>query len=227
MITVFTSSYNYGKHLRKAIESVLAQTYSDFEYHLIDYGSTDETWDIMNDYKDDRIMRIKMGCQINKTFAMNRSIKLAKSGCWSWCPADDYWHPSLLQTKIEYSLKYPGAVLYDDFWIVDDKDNIIQEVILPDRTQQQIREEIWESGVIGFTGIFIPVSLLKEMPFPEDENISEDYQWMLQATMRSIEFIRVPEKLHYKRKHGGSVTGRRYDEVIANIKNIHKKVRDS
>jgi glycosyltransferase involved in cell wall biosynthesis len=112
MITVFTSSYNYGKHLRKAIESVLAQTYSDFEYHLIDYGSTDETWDIMNDYKDDRIMRIKMGCQINKTFAMNRSIKLAKSGCWSWCPADDYWHPSLLQTKVEYSLKYPGAPFY-------------------------------------------------------------------------------------------------------------------
>lgn len=110
MITVFTSSYNYGKHLRKAIESVLAQTYSDFEYHLIDYGSTDETWDIMNDYKDDRIMRIKMGCQINKTFAMNRSIKLAKSGCWSWCPADDYWHPSLLQTKVEEAFTNPGRL---------------------------------------------------------------------------------------------------------------------
>lgn len=132
MITVFTSSYNYGKHLRKAIESVLSQTYTDFEYHLIDYGSTDDTWDIMNDYKDDRIIGIKMGCQVNKTFAMNRSIKLAKSGYWSWCPADDYWHPSLLQTKVEYSEKYPEAVLYDDFWIIDDRDNIIQEVSLPD-----------------------------------------------------------------------------------------------
>lgn len=225
-ITVFTSSYNYAKHLRQSIESVLAQTYRNFEYHIIDYGSTDDTWEIMNEYRDDRIVKIKMGHQLNKTFAMNHSIMLAKPGYWAWCPADDYWHPSLLQTKVQYCEKYPDSVLYDDFWVVDEENNIIEEVNLTERTQKQIQLEIWKGGVIGFTGIFIPTALLKRLPFPEWENISEDYAWMLLALKEGVEFIRIPEKLHYKRNHSGSVTGRRYNDVISNMENIWAKVRE-
>jgi glycosyltransferase involved in cell wall biosynthesis len=226
MITVFTSSFNYGKYLRKSIESVLSQTYRDFEYHLIDYGSIDNTWEIINSYKDDRIKAIQIGCQKNKTFAMNHSIRISKSGYWSWCPADDHWQSSLLERKIEYSLKYPDAVLYDDFWVIDDSGRVVQEVELPSYSCELIKTEIWKRSLIGFTGIFIPVSLLKELPFPEWENISEDYAWMIQAVGKGIDFIRVPEKLHYKRNHPGSVTDSRYAEVIANMSKIWERLRN-
>jgi len=226
-ITVFTSSYNYAKHLRQSIESVLSQTYQDFEYHLIDYGSTDNTWEIISEYKDDRIKAMQIGSQPNGSFVMNHSIRLAQGKYWSWCPADDYWHSTLLEKKVEYAKKYPEAVLYNDFFTIDDNGNSLGEVTLPIMTQEYIREKIWEHGLIGFTGIFIPVYIFEDLNlyFPEDEFISEDYWWMIMATTMGLEFVGVPEKLHYKRKHAQSMTQSRFNEMIANMKVIHKKIR--
>ena len=48
MITVFTSCYNQAEYLSAAIESVLRQTYEDFQYLIYDDGSTDNSWDIIN-----------------------------------------------------------------------------------------------------------------------------------------------------------------------------------
>src|SRR4030067_2626042 len=121
MITVFTSSFNYGKFLRKSIDSVLNQTYKDFEYHLIDYGSTDDTWKIIQEYAyDPRVQAIQIGEQPNKVFAMNHSIRISKGNYWVWCPADDYLHITMLERAVQYILRYPDAVLYSDCYVVDD-----------------------------------------------------------------------------------------------------------
>jgi len=228
MITVFTASFNYSKHLRQAIESVLNQTYKDFEYHLIDYGSTDDTWKIMQEYtKDSRVKAIQIGKQPNKVFAMNHSIYIAKGDFWVWCPADDYFHETLLTRSREYSRKYPGAVLYSDNYTVDDNGRQYTSHVREEFTDEQLREEIWKRSVIGFTGIFIPMRIFREMDlyFPEDENYSEDYRWMIQAVMRGVKFRHIPEKLHYKRKHKGSATNREYKNIVANIKVIHEKLK--
>lgn len=227
-ITVFTSSYNYAKYLRQSIESVLNQTYSNFEYHLIDYGSTDDSWKIMNEYKDDRIVLMQIGEQPNQSFTMNHSIKNATGEYWSWCPADDYWCPNLLERKVEYAQKYPDAVLYDDFFLINDEGVLTGEVILPIMSQDDIRRKIWEHGIIGFTGILIPMYVFKDIGlyFPEDEFISEDYKWMIMATVKKIPFVGMPEKLHYKRKHAGSVTQSRHAEMLANMYDIQNSLRN-
>lgn len=224
-ITVFTSSFNYSKHLRRAIRSVLGQTYKNFEYHLVDYGSIDDTVKIMEEYAyDPRVKIIKIGSQPNKVFSMNKSINIAEGDFWVWCPADDYFHPDLLTKKIEYARKYPRAVLYNDTYFVDNNNNVYKEHKREEFTKEELRKEIWKRSVIGFTGIFIPMYIFREMNlyFPEDENYSEDYRWMIQAVMEDIEFKRVPEKLTFKRKHKDSCTNREYKAIINNIKIIHK-----
>jgi len=227
MITVFTSSYNYGRYLRTSIESVLNQTYKDFEYHLIDYGSTDDTWKIMQGYKDPRIKAIQIGKQVNKAFAMNHSIRISRGDFWVWCPADDYFHETLLRRSREYSRRYPGAVLYSDNYTIDDNGRQYMSHIREEFTDEQLKKEIWKRSVIGFTGIFIPMRIFRDtgLYFPEDENYSEDYCWMIQAVMQGVKFRHIPEKLHYKRKHKGSSTNREYKELVANIKVIHERLR--
>jgi glycosyltransferase involved in cell wall biosynthesis len=225
MVTVFTSSFNYGKYLPRAIESVLKQSYGDFEYHLVDYGSTDNTWEIIKSYNDPRIVPMQIGSQKNKSAVMNHSVRLAKGSHWVWCPADDYLHPDLLRVKMIHSEQFPDSILYDDFWVVNENNYSINEVTLPDMSQEFIRREIWNTSLIAFTGIFIPVGKLIELPWPEDENISEDYQWMIEATIRGYEFVKVPMKLHYKRNHSKSVTYSDYSAVISNMQVIWDKVR--
>ena len=226
MITVFTSSYNYSRYLRLSIESVLNQSYTDFEYHLIDYGSTDDTWTIMQEYerKDSRIKAFQIGAQENKVRAMNFSIEQARGDYWCWSPADDFLHKDLLLHKVKLSQQYPEAVIYSDFYHVDDNNNVIGDITL-NLTDEDIRTKIWKHGIIGFTGIFIPVSLLRKIPFDEKEMISEDYRWMIQAVKAGVKFIGIAEKLFYKRKYSGSITGRRYSEVIKNMYKIQDDLR--
>ena len=54
-ISIFMSSYNYAKYLALAIQSVLNQSFTDFELFIIDDASTDESWQIIQNYKDPRI----------------------------------------------------------------------------------------------------------------------------------------------------------------------------
>ena len=120
-ITVFTSSYNYAKHLRQSIESVINQTYEDWEYHLVDYGSTDNSYDIMQEYAGDKRVKIyQIGKKRNIASAINYSILRATGDYWSWCPADDYWADNLLEEKVKYIPKYPKSVLYHDYWIINE-----------------------------------------------------------------------------------------------------------
>lgn len=227
-ITVFTSSYNYSLYLRQAIRSVLTQTYKNFEYHLIDYGSTDNTLKIMSEYAgDSHVKIIQMGKQENKVFAMNKSIELATGDYWTWCPADDYLHPKHLERGIEYIKKNPGSVHYCDAFVVNDNGRQYSERKVKERTKAELKEEIWRKSVIGFSGIFIPMYIFREMKllFPEDEFYSEDYRWMIEAVMNGVEFKRIPESLVYKRKHRNSCSNKRYGEIIRNINVIHEKLK--
>lgn len=225
-ITVFTSSYNYSRHLRRAIESVLGQTYKDFEYHLVDYGSTDATWEIMQTYaRDLRVRCMQIGKQPNKVYAMNHSIRNAKDGYWIWCPADDYFQKTLVEKCVEYAKRYPGEVFYVDRYVVDDRNVVRGSTVRKEFTPEELKEKIWKGSVIGFGGICIPTDILRSLPFPEDEDYSEDYRWMIKAVMLGVPFRRIPEKLIFKRMHTNSESGRRLDEIVANIKAIHEKVR--
>ena len=227
-VTVFTSSFNYSHHLRQAIRSVIGQRYKNFEYHLVDYGSTDGTLKMMKEYEyDPRVKVISIGPKPNKVFSMNESIRLAKGDFWTWCPADDYFHPDFLTKKLEFAAKYPKAVLYNDNFVVDGNSKVYASKKRPEFTKEELKKTIWEKSVIGFTGIFIPMYIFRDMDlcFPEEENYSEDYRWMIEAVMEGIEFKRIPEKLTFKRKHKGSCTNREYKDIIANVKIIHETLR--
>ena len=58
-ITVWLTSYNHAPFLRESIESILNQTWSDFEFYIIDDCSTDNSWEIIQSYQDPRIHAIR------------------------------------------------------------------------------------------------------------------------------------------------------------------------
>lgn len=219
-ITVFTSSYNHSKYLRKSIESVLNQTYNNIEYLLFDDGSDDNSYNIMLEYDNDpRVKVIKLDKQANVGVVINRSIRLSTGDYWSWCPADDYWSPNLLEKKIDYINKFPNSVLYNN-WFVINNDNVIQEhKPIKLMTSDEFKVEVWKSSPIGFTGILIPMYVFNEygLLFPEHLSFSEDYYWMVESTINGIPFNLVPDRLHYKRKHENSLTSKNIDKIINQI----------
>ena len=229
MITVFTSSHSHGKYLPEAIESVLNQTHSDFEYILIDDGGIDDTFDIMFDYaqKDDRIRFIPMLKQPTKGPLLNKSVQESFGDTWVWCPADDVLHPQLLEKKLAVAKTLPkDAIIYSDYWYMNGDSQVTGESNLINYTPETLAQAIWQTTrLIGFTGIWIPMDILKKLPMPEHVKYSEDFHWLLEACIQGYKFHHLKERLYYKRKHKGSVTSQNLKAVLADVDNIRQELR--
>jgi len=111
-VTVLTSCYNAARYLPEAIESILGQTFKDFEFLLIDDGSTDETLEIIRQYaaQDDRILVVE---KKNSGLAdsLNKGIKVAVGQWIARLDADDIAFLYRLERQYDYVQKDPGIVL--------------------------------------------------------------------------------------------------------------------
>lgn len=107
LVSVILNNYNYADYLGEAIESVLKQTYSDYEILLVDDGSTDRSREIIEQYagEHDKIIPIfkENGGQ---TSAFNEAFKRASGDIIALLDSDDYWYPEKLEKIVEKHKKY-------------------------------------------------------------------------------------------------------------------------
>ena len=93
-ISVIMSAYNAEKYIKEAIDSILNQTFKDFEFIIIDDGSSDSTKNIILSYKDSRIRFIENKSNIGLTKSLNKGLKVAKGEYIARVDVDD---PSMLE----------------------------------------------------------------------------------------------------------------------------------
>ncbi|MEZ5018241.1 MAG: glycosyltransferase family 2 protein [Flavipsychrobacter sp.] len=110
LVTVLMPSYNAGDFLREAVDSVLNQTYSNFEFLIINDGSTDNTKDILAGYSDERIKVIHQE-NMGLVASLNKGIDLAKGEYIARFDADDVCYPQRLMQQMTFLEKHPEYVL--------------------------------------------------------------------------------------------------------------------
>ena len=223
-VTVVTPCYNHGLFLDQAIESVLGQIYEDFDYILVDDGSTDNSHNIMLKYaaQDTRITIIKMPKQPNWCYPLNVGIKLMTTPFWVWAPADDILHKDLLLRKLDVAQKNQQAVIYSDSTHVDKNGKIIKHSQTTITSNEQLYTDIWQTTeLFGFTGIWIPKAVFNIVGmFPEHIQYSGDFWWLIRATQNRINFIRIAEELFCKRFHRGQLSQRIKLVIKQHVKDI-------
>ena len=103
LISVGIPVYNDEKFIKKAIESVLNQTFINFELIISDNASTDSTSSICKEYlkKDNRIKYIRQKENINLLPNYNFVLNNAQSKYFVWLESDDFWYPQFLEKNIE------------------------------------------------------------------------------------------------------------------------------
>ena len=119
-VSVIIPAYNAERYIREAIDSVLNQTFKDFEIIVIDDGSTDNTSKILESYGN----KIRWKSQENKgqASAQNEGIKIAKGDYLAYLDADDIYFPKILETQVKYLDKHSDAgLVYSDYYQIDDK----------------------------------------------------------------------------------------------------------
>jgi hypothetical protein len=107
-INVVMSVYNGEKYLREAVDSILAQTFRDFEFIIIDDGSTDGTPAILESYDDSRIGLVHNQENIGLTRSLNKGLALAQGKYVARMDADDVAMPHRFEKQVAFLEKYPG-----------------------------------------------------------------------------------------------------------------------
>jgi glycosyltransferase involved in cell wall biosynthesis len=105
-VSVIMSVYNDERYLREAVDSILAQTFIDFELVIIDDGSNDETATILSTYQDPRIA-VHRQANRGLVAALNRGLALARGELLARMDADDRSHPERLQKQVAFLNQHP------------------------------------------------------------------------------------------------------------------------
>lgn len=123
MISIITATFNSAKTLKDTIQSVLRQTNKDFEYLIIDGGSTDETIDIVKSYESEFSGRLKWVSEKDQGIydAMNKGIKMASGDVVGILNSDDYFtSDDILQTVDNVFKSHEIDAIYGDIHFIRD-----------------------------------------------------------------------------------------------------------
>lgn len=125
LISIITPSFNSERFIHETIESVKAQTYTNWELLITDDYSTDGTWSLLEKYaeKDNRIKIFKLKRNSGAAVARNNSISHAKGRFIAFCDSDDLWHPTKLKKQVEFMKSNNYYFSYHDYIEIDEESN--------------------------------------------------------------------------------------------------------
>ena len=130
LVSVLMPVYNGEPYLREAVESILNQSFTDFEFIIIDDGSTDKTPEILKSYADPRLVVVNQA-NIGVTQSLNKAINMARGQYIARMDADDISLPKRLQMQVEFLEKHPTVGLVGTSVIHFDEDGkMIMEKLL-------------------------------------------------------------------------------------------------
>lgn len=123
--SVIIPLFNKEKHIKRAIHSVLTQTYQKFELIVVDDGSTDNSVKKLNEIQDPRINLIQQN-NTGVSAARNKGISVAKYNYIGFLDADDMWNPDYLLSIKNLIENYPGAGAYSTAYEIKKKDGTLE-----------------------------------------------------------------------------------------------------
>lgn len=151
LVSVVIPLYNKELHIKRAIDSVLAQKIQDFELVIVDDGSTDNSAEIVKAVHDTRIRLIQQE-NAGVSAARNRGIKESKADLIAFLDADDEWLPTFLETMLRLNEKYPQAGAYASaFQIFKIYGNIVspEYKLIPSAPWEGILPNYFRTSILG------------------------------------------------------------------------------
>lgn len=139
LVTIYMPVFNASPYLNQSIDSILTQTYSNFEFIIIDDASTDNSWKIIKSYakKDKRIIAIKNYINLGVSLTSNIAISRAKGKLLARMDADDISFSDRIEKQVQFLTKNPKVVAIGGQCIViDEFDNIIGNKNFPTQSKQ-------------------------------------------------------------------------------------------
>jgi glycosyltransferase involved in cell wall biosynthesis len=203
-VSVILTSFNYGRYLPQAIESVLQQTYQDFQLIVVDDGSTDESRDILRTYSDPRIT-VLLQENAGQGPAWNRAFEMVSGDLVLFLDSDDHWKPHKIDVMVRCHQLLGGSygVMQHNLTAVrDGKEYSYRRTLRSGNCFEEMRVTGNINYFVTSSGLGFPSAVLRHIfPLPTSLRISPD-AYLTRAAFTFGDVFSIPEELGYLRLHG-------------------------
>ncbi len=194
-VTVVMPLYNKATYVAEAIQSLLDQTFENFELVIVDDASTDKSLDIAKQFKDDRIRILRNNSRRGVNFTRNRGIEEATTKYIALLDGDDVYRATKLEKQIELTKDFPQDVIYTDYLRINPNGLLEKKEVIS--LEGFAFPRLLRSGGNGIpalpTLLYQKADYQKAGRYPEDITVSGDYDFALRLSLiRPFHFVREP-----------------------------------
>ncbi len=195
LVSVVIPAFNCEDTIKPTIDSINAQTFRDFEIIVVDDGSSDDTYSIL-DHMCNVENRIKLVTQQNsgQAAARNHGIRLAEGSLIAFCDSDDQWFPDKLALQIPLFCNKEVGLVYCGFRVLDDKTG--EEIIIKKCPFEKMRRGdvlsfLLRENFVAHSGVIIRKCCFKKAGyFDESVRFSDDWDMLLRiAANYKFDFV--------------------------------------
>ena len=234
-ISVIIPTFNSSKFIKKAIDSVLNQTFTDFELIIVDDGSSDNTLDIISKYNDKRIKSIKHKHNMGVSAARNSGIKISNGKYIAFLDHDDEWLPRKLEKQLEVIEKSPeqvGLVYTGYYQIEPNRVRISPFINIANKLEGDLYQELVRGNFIVPSLVLIKKEVFKSVGY-FDEKLTgggEDLDlWLRIAKKYHFAFIKDPlvkKFFHNQNQSISLISNSKIIDIEEFLSNKHRELKN-
>jgi len=205
-VTVFIPVYNRERYLAETIDSVLAQSFTDFEVVLVDDGSVDRSIEIIEAYQDPRIRLFRNEKNLGIPRTRNRGLEEARGEFVAILDSDDIMLPTRLQTQVDYFDAHSECVGLGSWSkYINAEGKVIKQLCTRPISHKKIKVSLLFHCAIHNRTFMARASVLKELGYNNDFARCQDYELLMRLSDFG-EFHNLPKRLVLGRKHDEQIT---------------------
>lgn len=219
-VTVILPVYNGERYLREAIDSVLAQTFRDFELWVFNDGSTDGTVAIVDSYSDPRVKRVDNPCNMGLVATLNRAFAMVESPFIARMDDDDLWHEKKLELQLVLLKSRPDVgVCGTSIHKFGDVDAVH---VFPEESDA-LKVGLLFYCMMSHPSVVYRRSMLQEtgLTYQQDSFPAEDYKMWIDVLERS-KIYNLQQPLVEYRQHESQICRERKEEQML----LERKLRE-
>ena len=212
-VSVITPAYKAARYIGQAIESVQAQTLTDWEMIIVDDASPDETAEVVQRYLDDpRIKLLQNEQNMGAGYTRNRALDEAQGEWIAVLDADDWYAPQRLEKLVRFAEEWGVEMAADILIRIKDEGTVLDARWSSNAPNPKKPRLYTAAEVIKVHPSFQPVVIRrfldeKQVRYQEAIKKSQDYAFQAEILIKGARFAVLPEPLYYYRIHSSGITG--------------------
>lgn len=205
LVSILMPVYKTASYLREAVDSMLAQTFTDFELIVLNDCSPDNAEAILDTYDDPRIVRYKGEKNVGLSNVLNVGIEMARGKYIARMDSDDISLPQRLQVQVDYLDKHPDVDLVSvGMRLFGAKEGTWIREINPEKVKI---EAMFHSPVLHASSVWRKDAFEKQgLRFRQEMVPAEDYDLWTRAMLKGLKLVNLPEVLYEYRIHEAQAT---------------------